>query len=358
MRTPTLLLPLLLAACGDATAEQAEDKAGPTIVEVPQAPGTRVEVARIQPTKASLEVRLPGEVAGSRDSILGAANGGYVESLSVKRGQLVRRGQSIARIDTRTYAAQRDQAKAQRDLAASELKRLEAVTDLASASQLEGARTQLAVTKASLDLAETRLSRAYVTAPFSGVIGQTAVESGEVVGPGSPVARLVQLDPVHVTVSVSDRDIGALRIGQRASVSTDAVAKVFEGEVVAVDPAADLRTRTFMAEVAVANPDGVLLPGMIASVALSAELDGEGTVVPQDWIVTRLDGVGIFIVEDGVARWRPVETGDVLHDQVSVTSGLDVGDQIVTTGHRSLADGDELIVSREGTCCTGGRVTY
>lgn len=358
MRTPTLLLSILLAACGEATADQAEVTAGPTVVDVPQAPGTRVEVARIQPTKASLEIRLPGEIAGSRDATLGAANGGYVESLKVKRGQMVRRGQSIASIDTRTHAAQRDQAKAQRDLAASELERLEAVKDLASASQLEGARTQLAVAAAGLELAETRLSRAYVTAPFSGVIGQVAIEAGEVVGPGSPVARLVQLDPIHVTVSVSDRDIGALRIGQRASVTTDAVATVFEGEVVAVDPAADLRTRTFMAEVAVPNPDGVLLPGMIAGVALSAELAGEGTVVPQDWIVTRLDGVGVFIVEDGVARWRAVQTGDVLHDQVSVTSGLDVGDLIVTTGHRTLADGDELIVSREGTCCTGGRVTY
>lgn len=358
MRTATLLLPLVLAACGDATAEQSGDKEGPTVVEVPQAPGTRVEVARIQPTKASLEVRLPGEIAGSRDSVLGSANGGYVESLAVKRGQVVRRGQSIARIDTRTHAAQRDQAKAQLDLAESELKRLEAVTDLASASQLDGARTQVRVAKASLDLAETRLSRAYVTAPFSGVIGQTAVEAGEVVGPGSPVARLVQLDPVHVTVSVSDRDIGALRIGQKATVTTDAVATVFEGEVVAVDPAADVRTRTFLAEIAVPNPDGQLLPGMIAGVSLSAEMASEGTVVPQDWIVTRLDGVGVFVLEDGVARWRPVETGDVLHDQVSVTSGLDTGDRIVTTGHRTLADGDALIVSREGTCCTAGRVTY
>lgn len=358
MRTHLLLLPLALAACGDATAEQAEGKAPVTVVEVPQAPGTRVEVALVQPTRARLEVRLPGEIAGSRDSVLGAANGGYVESLGVKRGQLVRRGQSIARIDTRTYAAQRDQAKAQLDLAASDLERLEAVTDLASAAQLQGARTQLAVAQAGLDLAETRLSRAYVTAPFSGVIGQTAVEAGEVVGPGSPVARLVQLDPIHVSVSVSDRDIGALRIGQQATVSTDAVGTLFEGEVVAVDPAADLKTRTFMAEIAVPNPDGVLLPGMIASVSLSAELADEGTVIPQDWIVTRLDGVGVFVVEDGVARWRPVQTGQVLHDQVSVLSGLETGDTIVTTGHRTLADGDALIVSREGTCCTAGRVTY
>ena len=358
MRTPSLLLSILTVACGAATAEQAGNPAGPAVVDVPQAPGTRVEVARIQPSRATLEVRLPGEVAGSRDAVLGSANGGYVERLLVKRGQLVRRGQSVARIDTRTYTAQRDQAKAQRDLAASELTRLEAVTDLASASQLEGARTQVAVAQATLDLAETRLSRSFVTAPFDGVIGQTAVEAGEVVGPGSPVARLVQLDPVHVTVSVSDRDIGALRIGQPASVSTDAVATVFKGEVVAVDPAADLRTRTFIAEVAVPNPDGVLLPGMIAGVTLSAELTDDGTVIPQDWIVTRLDGVGVFIVEDGVARWSPVQTGSVLHDQVSITSGLETGDVIVTTGHRSLADGDALLVSREGTCCVAGRVAY
>lgn len=358
MRTLCLSLPLLLSACGDSSQATTEDTMPTTVVEVPQAPGTRVEVARIEPSTASLEVRLPGEVRGSRDSLLGSANGGYVEALLVKRGEVVRKGQSIARIDTRTFGAQRDQAQAQLALAESELSRLEAVKDLASASQLEGARTQVAVARASAELAETRLARALVTAPFAGVVGQTAVEAGEVVGPGSPVARLVQLDPVHVTVSVSDRDIGALRIGQTASVTTDAVTAVFEGEVVSVDPAADLRTRTFIAEVAVPNPDGRLLPGMVASVSLAASLDGEGTVVPQDWIVTRLDSVGVFVLEDGVARWRPVQTGEVLHDQVRILAGLDTGDRIVTTGHRSLADGDPLLVSREGTCCTAGRVTY
>lgn len=348
-------LGLLLAGCGDATAETTAD---PEIVEVPQAPETRVEAARIEPSAAALDLFLPGEVAGSKDAVLASANGGYVEKVLVRRGQELRAGQAIAYVDTRTHRAQREQAKAQLALAESELERVKKLGDLATDSQLMQAETQALVAKSSLDMAEARAARAVISAPFSGVVGQVGVEQGEVLGPGSPVARLVKLDPVHVTVSVSDRDVGALRMGQKVRVSTDAVPDVFDGELVAVDPAADLQTRTFMAEIAVANPDGRLLPGMIASAQLTSTVADATVVLPQDWLVTSMDGIGVFVVEDAVARWRPVVAGDVVHDQVIIRSGLAAGDVVVTTGHRQLADGDPLIVSRQGVCCTHGRATF
>ncbi len=249
--TLSALAATLLAGCGDATAETTSD---PAAVTVPAAPETRVEAARIEPSAAALDLMLPGEVSGSKDARLASANGGYVEKVLVKRGQSVRAGQALAYIDTRTHRAQREQAQAQHDLAVSEAGRLDKLGDHATASQKAQASTQVAVTKAALDMAEARAARAVVTAPFPGVIGQVAVEEGEVLGPGSPVARLVQLDPVHVTVSVSDRDVGALRVGQRVRVSTDAVPRIFDGDLVAIDPAADLNTRTFLAEIAVPNP--------------------------------------------------------------------------------------------------------
>jgi membrane fusion protein (multidrug efflux system) len=353
--TLSALAATLLAGCGDATAETTSD---PAAVTVPAAPETRVEAARIEPSAAALDLMLPGEVSGSKDARLASANGGYVEKVLVKRGQSVRAGQALAYIDTRTHRAQREQAQAQHDLAVSEAGRLDKLGDHATASQKAQASTQVAVTKAALDMAEARAARAVVTAPFPGVIGQVAVEEGEVLGPGSPVARLVQLDPVHVTVSVSDRDVGALRVGQRVRVSTDAVPRIFDGDLVAIDPAADLNTRTFLAEIAVPNPDGRLLPGMIASARLSTQVVEGSVVLPQDWLVTRMDGVGVFLVEDGVARWRPVVPGTVVHDQVVISSGLAPGDLVVSTGHRGLADGDPLIVSRQGVCCTHGRATW
>jgi len=179
-----------------------------------------------------------------------------------------------------------------------------------------------------------------------------------VLSPSMPVARVVQLNPVHVTVSVSDRDVGILHEGMPVKVSVDAVAGLFEGTMVAIDRAANLNTRTFLAEVAVDNSEGRLLPGMIATAAIGAEL-GEGSVVlPQDWLVTKMDGIGVFLDEDGRAAWRPVEAGTVVHDQVVINSGLEADDRLIMVGHRSLQDGDPLIVSREGVCCENGRPVF
>jgi membrane fusion protein (multidrug efflux system) len=170
--------------------------------------------------------------------------------------------------------------------------------------------------------------------------------------------RIVQLDPVKVTVSLSDRDVVALREGMSAKVKVKALPELFEGTVKRLHRAADLSTRAFTAEVEIPNPDEKLLPGMIASVVLDAQFEGKGLVINQDWLVTGIDQNGVFLNENGVAKWRPVQLGPVLRDQVLVTKGLKAGDQLVITGHRELADGDPLLISRQGTCCTGGRVRF
>jgi multidrug efflux pump subunit AcrA (membrane-fusion protein) len=114
-----------------------------------------------------------------------------------------------------------------------------------------------------------------------------------------------------------------------------------------------------MAKVEVPNPGLRLLPGMIASVSIDQPVAEDTVVIPQDFLVTRLDNVGVFLVDDeGRAAWRPVQAGLIVRDQVIVEAGLEPGDQVVMSGHRGLADGDPLIIARTGTCCTHGRVTW
>lgn len=348
------LLPLL--ACTPAAGDQAEADA--EITDVPQAAGTRVEVARIQKTRSQLAVSLPGEVTGSRDALLASPSGGYVEAILKREGDLVKKGQAVARINTALAVAQQEGLEAQLEQARLELERVQALGDLASEQQLLGAETQVKVLEANLKAARVNTARSVVSAPFTGVLSQLGVEEGEVASPGSPVARLVRLDPVHITVSVSDRDVGVLEPGMPAAVSVDALGGVFEGTLLRVDPAADLRTRTFLAEIEVANPEGRLKPGMIAMAALSAEAADDAIVLPQDWLVTSREGVGVFLASEGVARWSPVETGAVVHDQVVINDGVREGDAVVMVGHRLLVDGDRLVVSREGVCCTAGRAVF
>jgi membrane fusion protein (multidrug efflux system) len=356
-RTTILALALVcLGACSDDESASASNaiEAG----TVPQSPGTRVEVVRLENTDARLDLRLPGEITGSRDAILASATGGFVEGVYVQRGEYVTEGTVIARVNASIYDAQLDQAAAQLALVTSELERVEALGDLATASQLQAARTQVEVSRANVRLARVNANRAAIRAPFDGTVAQINLERGEVLNPTAPVARLVKLDPVHVTVSVNDRDVGVLHEDMPVTISVDAVAGLFEGRVASIDRAADLNTRTFLAEIEVVNAGGRLLPGMIATAAIEASVAEGSIVLPQDWLVTSRSGIGVFLDEDGTARWRPVEAGTVVHDQVVVRAGLAAGDRVVSVGHRDLADGDPLLISREGVCCQNGRAVF
>ena len=199
----------LACSGGEATPASASVAAG----DVPQSPGTRVEVVRLENTDAQLDLRLPGEITGSRDATLASAAGGFVEGVYVKRGEYIQKGTVIARINSSVFAAQLEQAEAQLSLVTSELERVEALGDLATASQLQAARTQMEVARANARLAEVSASRSAIRAPFDGTVTQIDLEVGEVLGPTAPqVTRLhgrLKITSVAFTASKAGVGFGA-----------------------------------------------------------------------------------------------------------------------------------------------------
>ncbi len=360
---PRLWLVFLGALCA-CSAASAESSAGAeTSDEVPdrQPPSPRairVETAIVSPSSTRLALRLPGEVEGSRDALLAAALGGYVERVLVEEGDEVRSQQPLLRIDAATHGARLAQAQVELDAAERELARATRLGEAISAQQREAAQTRVQAAQAAVRLARVQVGRATIRAPFAGVVAELGVDPGEVAAPGAPVARLIQLDPVHVTLSVSDRDVVALRAGMEAHVFVQASGQPRAGVVHQIKPAADLRTRAFEVTVEVPNPDRHLLPGMIGQVEIAIDGGAEAIVLPQYVLVTRLEGNGVFVVEEGVAHWRSVDVDSVVHDQAVIRSGVRSGDEVVVTGHRELADGDALLVARRGHCCRDGRVYF
>jgi len=353
-----LALPLsVLSGCGTAGADQ---KAAMMEALAPSSAddAVRVEVAVVQPSQASIVLELPGEIAGAEDALLAAAEGGIIEKVLVDAGDEVRRGQKLVVLDRAVLSAQLAQAEAQQAQAESEVRRLEALGDLATEQALVQARTNLASAEANAQMLAVRVARSTVKAPFSGVVGGVAVEVGEYAQPGSPVLRLVQLQPVKVNLPVSDRDVVALREGMDARVRTGASPDIVEGTVSHISPVADLNTRSFVVEIEVDNEARTLLPGMIARVEVDRDLGSDRIVIPQDWLVTQLDSYGVFIVQDGQARWREVTIDEIVGDRVLVGSGLTSGDKVVLTGQHDLVDGDAVRVAREGMCCEHGRPVF
>jgi len=318
----------------------------------------RVEVAVLKPSAARVELKLPGEVEGLRDALLASATGGLVERVNVRTGEEVRKGKALARVDESTHRINLDRAEAELKQAESDLARAKALGDNITKAQVEAAETRVTLATAALRAAKLGYERSVIRAPFDGVVADAHVEVGEVAPAGAPIVRLVQMDPVLVTVSVPDRDVVGLRPGTRARITADAHASPIEAQISRVSAVGDLKTRAFEAEIEVPNPDHRLLPGMIVTVAVSQSLATDSVIIPQDWLVTRLSDVGVFLDDDGVARWRKLDLGDIVRDQVVVKAGLSEADRVVITGHRDLADGDHLLIMREGVCCENGRAVF
>jgi RND family efflux transporter MFP subunit len=332
--------------------------------EGPELTGTRVEVAIIQPSASGLTMRVPGEVEGIRDAQLAAPMGGYIEAVSVEEGQSVKKGAVLARVDSNTHATRLVRAQVEKRAAERELARAQSLGDTIPAAELDAAQDRLSSAKAALGELQVAAARSVLTAPFAGVVVQVNAEVGEVAGPGMPLFRLVQLQPVRVSIALSDRDMGLAEVGMPANVELAARSGVYEGKVVQLSQAANLKTRSFEALVEVDNEAGDLLPGMIAQVSLTAEGSGDAKakggklLISQDWLVTKPSGVGVFVAKEGIAVWQDVKLGTIMRRQVEVLSGLSAGDSLIIVGHRGLADADPILIHRTGKCCKNGRAVF
>jgi membrane fusion protein (multidrug efflux system) len=354
----TLALTCALAAACTPAAEDGE-AAGKDPKQALRITATRIEAATIAPSTAAIQLVRPGEVDAAKEAHVAAALGGFVESVDVDVGDLVKKGQVLAKVDTSLQSANRALAKVEVEEAKREYNRIKGLGKAITKARIDAAKTRIERAKAQYRIAQIQSSRTVIKAPFAGVIADVTMEAGEVAPPGAMIARIVRLDPAVINVAVSDRDVGNLAVGGVASITTGANPSPIEGKIARIDPTANLKTRAFTVEVEVPNEERRFRPGMIATVEFRDSIAEDQIILPQELLVTKLDQNGVFVVDDdNVARWRPLVLGTVVRDQVIVAEGLRAGDNVVVLGHRSLADGDPLIVARQGECCTDGRVIF
>ena len=360
LRFVSIVASISLLACGGQESEPVTGAAaGESPKTAPVVDAARVEVATIGLTNATINLTRPGEVEASREAHVASPLGGLVEEVLVNSGDQVEVDQILAKVDTQLQRANAEVLRIEVSESTREWKRLQSMGDSVASAKVDAAKTRKERAEAQLQLADLMVERSLIRAPFSGTIGQMDIEVGEVLAPSVPFLRLLQFQPATISVSVADRDVGSLKVDGEARVTAAGIPGGIQGVISEIDPVANLKTRTFQAKVQVANEDRLLLPGMIARVDFSQPVRAEAIVLPQSMLVTRLNENGVYLVDDeGFARWQPLELGEIIRDQVMVDSGLEPGMKIVTLGQRSLADGDALIIEREGQCCENGRVVF
>jgi membrane fusion protein (multidrug efflux system) len=340
-----LLLPTLLSGCGGEEVQGADGDGAYIRV-------LNVEVATVEPRAFTETIRLTGTVQADKDVILSAEESGVVREITVDKGNWVEEGQALFKLDDQLLAAQVDQARAMASLAQEtweRRKRLFEVDQVGSELAYLEAKYSAEQAEANLTLLEERLARTVIRAPISGILDSRQIEVGTMVGAGTPVARIVDSNPVKITGGVPERYAQDVRTGTDATVTFDVMPEEkFEGKISFVGAVVNPRNRTFPVEVRMPNPGGLIKPEMVANIDMVRRTLDEVLVVPQESLIRVEDGYVVFVVEEEggneVVRSREVEIGPAQDNQVVILSGVNAGERLVVVGQQSVAAGDRVNV--------------
>ena len=311
-----------------------------------------VEVEEVRARNFTRTARLTGVVQAKRDVVVSAEESGVVRRIVRDKGRAIRAGQSIVRLDDSILAAQVRTAEARAELAREVWERRKRLyEDDGVGSEMSYLEAKYAAEEAEGNLAalHERLSRTTVVAPVGGILEDRMVEVGAMVGPGTPVARIVQVDTVKILAGVPERYALDVTPGAAASVSFDVIeGESFEGQIEYVGATVDSENRTFPVELVLPNPNGRIKPEMIAEITLVRREVPDAIVVPQQALVSMESGYVVFVVEgagdDATAQTRMVEVLAAQGNEVVLESGLRAGERLVVVGQQDLTAGDRVRV--------------
>jgi multidrug efflux system membrane fusion protein len=231
-------------------------------------------------------------------------------------------------------------------------------TDMdAAQANFDSAAAHIAAAKADIEMAANALRDCALIAPATGVLLERKIEVGSLVGAGTVGFTLGDVSAVKAHFGIPDSVVPSVKLGDPIGVVVDAIAPApFAGRITAIAPAADPHSRVFDVEVTIRNQHGRLRPGMIGTVVVGPSSEPaadsqQQLALPLDAIVRSGDGArhyAVLVVERQgdaeIARMRRVELGDVIGNGVAVTSGVSLGDRVVTAGATMLHDGDRVRV--------------
>ena len=356
---------ILLAACVQSAAQSRS--------------AVNVELAKVESRPLEITIRLPGDLLPYQSVAIYSKIAGFVETIVVDRGSIVEKDELLATITAPELLAQRSEAESkvqtvesqrieaqarlvaaestyQRLKAASETPGVVAGNDLEiAAKNVEAERAKVQSFENSVKSAQASV-RAYdqlvhylrLAAPFDGVVTERNAHPGALVGPSAgantpPLVRMEQVSQLRLVVPVPEAHVGSLPMGQRVNFTVAAFPdERFQGVVRRAARSLDLKSRTMLVELDVANAGRRLAPGMYAEVSWPVRRPQMSLFVPASAVVTTTERRFVVRVRNGVTEWVDVRRGTQTADMVEVFGDLRPGDLVVRRGTDELRPGTPI----------------
>jgi membrane fusion protein, multidrug efflux system len=292
-----------------------------------------------------------GTVAPVQGVTVSADLPGIVERIAFDSGRSVAQGDVLVELDTRQERAQLTAAEAQLELTRLNFERMERLVAEDAVSRAEYDSAAAAHRQADARIHEIRatIERKTIRAPFSGILGIRQVNLGQYLTGGDPVVPLQSLNPIYVNFGVPQQDMAQIRLGRSVRITANNLdATEFTGRVSAIDSVADAATRNVQVQATLANTGAKLRPGMFVQAQVMLGATHSVIALPASAINYAPYGDSVFVVADlkneqgqtyrGV-RQQVVKLGATRGDQIAVVSGLNPGEEVVTSGVFKLRNG-------------------
>ncbi|NJD32675.1 MAG: efflux RND transporter periplasmic adaptor subunit, partial [Gammaproteobacteria bacterium] len=268
--------------------------------------------------------------------------GGEVRQIFVEEGDTVSAGQVLARLDGDRLRLALAQTEANLRKLERDYNRQQELSQkgLVAKGTAENAKFDLDALRASYESAKLELSYTEIRAPIAGVVSARHIKVGNTIKPNDPTFRVTNLDPLIAYVHVPEKEFRKIAARQPADVIVDALGgEHFTGTIARISPTVDPQTGTFRAEVEVPDPTRRLKPGMFARVNIVYERRENALQLPRNAILDADGEQSVFIVANGKAEQRRIQTGLANNGWVEVLQGLKGDERVVVVGQAGLKTG-------------------
>lgn len=300
-----------------------------------QVSALQVEGYSLQPVPFDNTLVITGSIQANESLELKSEASGKITRINFKEGGNVKKGELLVQINDEEIRAQiekqRYMQKLNKDIEFRQRQLLK--KDAISEEEYENALNRLNTTISDIKLLEAQLQKTRVFAPFDGTIGLRYVSQGAYISPATVIATLYNSSPAKIEFAIPSRYSPMISTGKkiRFTVENDS-ARVFSGEVYAIEPRIDEATRTLKLRALADNSKGQLIPGQFVKIDLVLASKQNALLIPTQAVIPGQTGQKVFITRAGKAQEVSIETGTRTNLKIEVLSGLTPGDTVITTG--------------------------
>ena len=294
-----------------------------------------VKVVKLQLETLRNQLSVTGTIQANESVDLRSEIQGLITRISFKEGQYVSKGTPLLYLNDDELQAQFQRLEYTQKLFETQENRQKQLLAREAISQEEYdiVLNQFNTTLSDLKLVEAQLSKTIIRAPFNGILGLRQVSEGSVIGTNDIIANFVNIDPIKIEFSIPERYANEVTVGSEIFFSNESSPQEVKGTVYAFEPQIDAATRTLKLRAESPNKDRKYLPGMFVRIRFVLGETENALMVPSESVIPELQGYKVLVVgADNKVEERKVEIGTRTDTQVQITSGLEVGDMVLTTG--------------------------